>query len=126
MPRLRQSDATATGPSSKAGWPLPQAMFQSRAVPITRLPSAATKARPSAGRRPSRSRSEVLRARGVAEGLVEQRLARRDIGRSFATNGDHVRSFPARRAQACSPERIQSHEGKAEAALAASGVCQMW
>ena len=62
----------------------------------------------------------------VAEGLVEQRLARRGIGRSFATNGDHVRSFPARCAQARSPELIQSHEGKAEAALAASGVCQMW
>ena len=37
---------------------------------------------------------------GAAESLVEQRLARLDIGNSFATNRDHVRSFPARRAQA--------------------------
>ncbi len=83
MPRLRQSVATATGPSSNAGWPLPQATFHSRAVPTTRRPSAAIKAqafgRQAAVAQPLRG----LAGAGVAEGLVEQRLARFDVGRPF-------------------------------------------
>jgi len=63
---------------------------------------------------------------GVAEGLVEQRLARFDVGVPFLPQGDHGRSFPAPRARMCAPtERISRMRGRG-GGEPPPGVCQMW
>ena len=66
-PRRRRgparSQATAIGPSSKAGCFGPAVTSHSRTVPMTRSLSTATNDSPSAGSRPSRSRCAVLAKR---------------------------------------------------------------
>ena len=80
MPRLRQSAATATGPSSRAGLVAPQATFHSRAVPTTRRAVGGDEGEPF-GRQAAVAQAlgGLAAARCVAEGLVEQRLARFDV-----------------------------------------------
>ena len=100
-PRLRQSAATATGPRSSAGWPVPHTIFHSRAVPMTRLPSVATKARPSAGDRPSRSRCELLRQRSSPKASSSSASrAAMSGGRSFRIEIIAVCSRPGARPSA--------------------------
>ena len=86
MPRRRQAGCTASGPSSNAGRP-PADTGHSRTVPITRRSASATN--DSAGSRRPRRRWDGLVKRTRAVGEVEQRLARRDVGRLFGTDRDH-------------------------------------
>ena len=63
--------------------------------PTRRPARVAAKARPRAGRRPSRRRSEVLAASVAGEARVEQALARRDVVKVLRADLDHGRDPPA-------------------------------
>ena len=101
------------GRAARPADPSPQATFHSRAVPMTRLPSAATKESPSAGSRPSRRRCEALRLR------LSPKASSSSASRALTSFGRSWRnviisgSFPApSRAQARGRAQSARGEGK--------------
>src|SRR6187455_2196217 len=98
-------------------------MSQSLAVPTTRLPSVATKARPSAGNRPSRSRCELLRQRWPPKASSSSASrAATSGGRSFLIEIIGFVLLPLARNDARSRGRYSGLEGPAQPAPAMSDV----
>ena len=109
MPSALARGSTASGPSSSAGRRRPASTCHSRTVPTTRRPASSDE-RQAARRQPAfaQALAGLLEAL-VAEAGVEQRLARRDIGRTFFTDRQHGR---ASRRDAENSPRSRGHHGR--------------
>ncbi len=135
--RFRRSAAPgrpASGPSSSAARS-PASICQKRSVPTMTEPMVATKLRPSAGRRPSRSRSQVLakrsrpkersssasRARGVAVALFTQMKGAPDRGPACGAGSTRRPGRQWRQGAAARPLASSLSASEEKAAAASNG-----
>ena len=78
------------------------------------------------GRQPAIAQAlRALAITGLAEGLVEQRFARFDVGLTFVTQCDHLRGLPSPARRRARTQVIRC-EGKGRQGKPASRIVQMW